>query len=92
MTTLKHYIVKYADIAGQILKAQFDEFDEAVNFATTQVQGEKLYNGELSHNDFFWYEVYNTEVGEWNNDGILLDGFEDKIDEASVFCTRNYWK
>lgn len=85
---MKRFIVKYATIAEQVVKDSFDTLEEAVAYCDKETEGSQLYDGDKpNRNEHFWYEVYDTSVGIWENEEVDTE----HIDEASVYVTNDFW-
>lgn len=85
---MKRFIAKYATIAEQVTKNSFNTLEEAISFCEKETEGAQLYDGSVhTHNDYYYYEVYDTSIGVWENDEVD----NEHIDEASVYTTKNFW-
>lgn len=85
---MKKYLVKYATIGSQQTEDRFDTIEEAISFCNKKTEGSRPYDGyDLTKNDHYWYEVYDTSIGHWENDQVD----DDHIDESSVYTTEYYW-
>lgn len=85
---MKRYIAKYATIAEQVTKDSFNTLEEAISFCEKETEGAQLYDGSVqTHNDYYYYEVYDTSIGAWENDEVD----NEHMDEASVYRTKDFW-
>ncbi len=85
---MKRFIIKYATIAEQVTKDSFNTLEEAISFCEKETEGAQLYDGNKpNRNEYFWYEVYDTSIGNWNGDEVD----DEHIDEASVYVTNDFW-
>ena len=85
---MKRFLVKYATIAEQVVKDSFDTLEEAITYCDKETVGSQVYDGDKSNrNEHFWYEVYDTSVGVWENNEVDIV----HVDEASVYVTNDFW-
>lgn len=85
---MKKYLVKYATIGSQQTEDRFDTIDEAIHFCDKKVEDAQPYDGgDFTRNDRFWYEVYDTSIGDWVGDRVD----DAHIDASSVYTTEDYW-
>lgn len=86
---MKRFLVKYATIAEQVVKDGFDTLEEAIAYCDKETEGAQVYDGDKANrNEHYWYEVYDTSVGVWENNEVDID----HIDESSVYVTKDFWR
>lgn len=80
---MKRFVVNYGTIAEQVTENSFDDLDKAIEYCNAKVEGQQPYDGSNPlRNDYFWYEVWDSEIGVWN---------KDQVECESVYVTRDYW-
>lgn len=86
---MKRFLVKSATIAEQVTKDRFDTLEEAIAFCDKETEDAQVYDGNRpNRNEHYWYEVYDTSIGLWENDEVDAE----HIDKASVYVTKDFWR